>query len=86
MLAGALAAAVVRPLVYSGLILTVVLANAIVGFLQEGKAEHGLAAIRGLIADHQSGARDHSAVLWVLLMFESFLAHDAGLARRAEAA
>lgn len=44
------------------------------------------AAIRGLIADHQSGARDHSAVLWVLLMFESFLAHDAGLARRAKAA
>ena len=45
-----------------------------------------LGAIRGLIADHQSGARDHSAVLWTLLMFDSFLAHDAGLRRRAEAA
>jgi asparagine synthase (glutamine-hydrolysing) len=45
-----------------------------------------LGAIRGLIADHQSGARDHSATLWVLLMFDSFLAHDAGLRRRAEAA
>ena len=32
-----------------------------------------------LVDDHQSGAREHSAILWSLLMFESFLrqVHDA---------
>ena len=29
-------------------------------------------ALRALVEQHQSGARDHSAALWALLMFESF--------------
>ena len=41
----------------AGVILTVVLVNAIAGFLQEGKAERALAAIRGLIAPHASVLR-----------------------------
>jgi asparagine synthase (glutamine-hydrolysing) len=28
--------------------------------------------LRGLVEQHQTGARDHSAALWALLMFESF--------------
>ena len=31
------------------------------------------AYLRQLVEQHQSGARDHSAPLWTLLMFESFL-------------
>ncbi|WP_204251185.1 cation-transporting P-type ATPase [Elioraea rosea] len=58
MLAGALAAAVLGHLVDSGVILAVVLVNAIVGFLQEGKAENALAAIRGLIAPQAHVPRD----------------------------
>ena len=34
----------------TGVILTVVLANAIIGFIQEGKAEAAMAAIRGMLA------------------------------------
>ena len=30
-------------------------------------------AIGRLIDEHQTGARDHSAPLWTLLMFEAFL-------------
>ena len=29
-------------------------------------------ALRELVEQHQTGARDHSAALWALLMFESF--------------
>jgi asparagine synthase (glutamine-hydrolysing) len=29
--------------------------------------------LQQLVSQHQSGARDHSATLWSLLMFESFL-------------
>jgi asparagine synthase (glutamine-hydrolysing) len=38
-----------------------------------------LAAVERLLDRHQSGERDHSAVLWMLLMFEAFLrqVHDA---------
>ena len=32
-----------------------------------------MAYLRRLVEQHQSGARDHSATLWSLLMFESFL-------------
>jgi len=35
-------------------------------------------ALRKLIAEHDSGRRDHSAVLWSLLMFDAFLKVDAG--------
>ncbi len=32
-----------------------------------------------LVAEHQSGQRDHSPVLWNVLMFEAFLAREAGM-------
>jgi asparagine synthase (glutamine-hydrolysing) len=32
-----------------------------------------MAAIETLLNEHQSGARDHSAALWLLSMFEGFL-------------
>ena len=34
--------------------------------------------LRQLADEHQSGRRDHAAVLWALLMFESFLRKEAG--------
>jgi asparagine synthase (glutamine-hydrolysing) len=36
------------------------------------------AYLRGLVDDHQSGARDHSAPLWTLLMFDAFLRNVVG--------
>jgi asparagine synthase (glutamine-hydrolysing) len=40
------------------------------------------AALRRLVEQHQTGARDHSAPLWSLLMFEAFL-RTSGLAEQA---
>jgi asparagine synthase (glutamine-hydrolysing) len=34
--------------------------------------------LRQLVEDHQSGRRDHSAPLWALMMFESFLRNVMG--------
>jgi len=34
--------------------------------------------LRGMVEDHQAGRRDHSAPLWTLLMFESFLRNVVG--------
>ncbi|MBW6398041.1 HAD-IC family P-type ATPase [Roseomonas sp. HJA6] len=42
----------------AGVILGVVVLNAIVGFIQEGRAEQALAAIRGMLAPHASVLRD----------------------------
>ncbi len=42
----------------TGVILAVVLANATIGFLQEGKAEAAMAAIRGMLAPRASVLRD----------------------------
>jgi magnesium-transporting ATPase (P-type) len=50
LLAGAGAAAALGHFVDAGVILAVVIVNAVVGFLQEGKAEDALAAIRNMIA------------------------------------
>ncbi len=58
MLAGALAALALGHMVDAGVILAVVLVNAIVGFLQEGKAEDALNAIRQMIAPKASVLRD----------------------------
>lgn len=42
--------------------------------------------LQSLVDDHQSGARDHSAPLWTLLMFEAFLRRsDAGVPAAAPA-
>ena len=58
MLAGAAAAAALSHYVDAGVIMAVVIVNAVVGFLQEGKAESALNAIRGMIAPHASVLRD----------------------------
>ena len=58
MLAGAAAAAALGHWVDTGVILAVVVVNAIVGFLQEGKAENALNAIRGMIAPKAAVLRD----------------------------
>jgi calcium-translocating P-type ATPase len=42
----------------TGVILAVVLANAIIGFIQEGKAEAAMAAIRGMLAPKAAVLRD----------------------------
>ena len=52
LLAAAVAAALLGHYVDAAVILAVVLVNAVVGFVQEGKAEKALNAIRGLIAPH----------------------------------
>jgi len=38
-------------------------------------------AVRRLVRQHASGHWDHSAALWLLLMFEAFLVHAAGAGR-----
>ncbi|VDC23441.1 HAD-IC family P-type ATPase [Pseudogemmobacter humi] len=62
MLAGAAAAAALGHSVDAGVILAVVLVNALVGFIQEGKAEDALAAIRGMVAPRASVLRDGARV------------------------
>ncbi|MDQ6435596.1 cation-transporting P-type ATPase [Mesorhizobium sp. LHD-90] len=52
LLAAAVAATALGHVVDGGVILAVVLVNAIVGFVQEGKAEQALNAIRDMIAPH----------------------------------
>lgn len=58
LLAAALAALVLGHGIDAGVIAAVVMVHAIVGFLQEGKAERALAAIKGLIAPQASVLRD----------------------------
>ena len=56
--AAALAAVVLGHVVDAGVILAVVLVNALVGFIQEGKAERALDAIRDMIAPRATVLRD----------------------------
>lgn len=58
LLAAAFAAALLGHLVDALVIAVVVLINAIVGFVQEGKAERALGAIRDMIAPHATVLRD----------------------------
>jgi calcium-translocating P-type ATPase len=46
----------------TGVILAVVLANAVIGFIQEGKAEAAMAAIRGMLAPRAAVLRDGARV------------------------
>ncbi|MFD1104648.1 cation-transporting P-type ATPase [Sphingobium olei] len=45
-------------MVDAGVILAVVIANAIIGFIQEGRAENAMAAIRGMLAPRTAVLRD----------------------------
>jgi len=58
LLAGAAAAVGLGHFIDAGVILAVVIVNAVVGFLQEGKAEDALAAIRNMIAPQANVLRD----------------------------
>jgi magnesium-transporting ATPase (P-type) len=58
LLASALGAAILGHAIDAGAIVAVVLVNAFVGFIQEGKAEKALAAMRRMIAPQASVLRD----------------------------
>jgi magnesium-transporting ATPase (P-type) len=58
LLGAALVTAALRHWVDTGVILTVVLANAAIGFIQEGKAEAAMAAIRKMLARRATALRD----------------------------
>ncbi|WP_137126355.1 HAD-IC family P-type ATPase [Roseomonas sp. HF4] len=58
LLAAALISALLGHAIDAAVILAVVVVNAIVGFVQEGKAEEALAAIRGMLAPHAAVLRD----------------------------
>lgn len=62
LLAGALAALLLGHHVDAGVIIAVVLINAIVGFVQEGRAEQALRAIGGMIAPHANVLRGSQRV------------------------
>jgi calcium-translocating P-type ATPase len=58
LLGAAVVTGVLQHWVDTGVILAVVLANAVIGFLQEGKAEAAMAAIRGMLAPRAAVLRD----------------------------
>uniref|UniRef100_E6VNP8 ATPase, P-type (Transporting), HAD superfamily, subfamily IC n=1 Tax=Rhodopseudomonas palustris (strain DX-1) TaxID=652103 RepID=E6VNP8_RHOPX len=58
LLASAIITAALGHFIDTGVILAVVLANAIIGFIQEGRAENAMAAIRGMLAPHTAVLRD----------------------------
>ncbi|MFN4129323.1 MAG: HAD-IC family P-type ATPase, partial [Paracoccaceae bacterium] len=58
LLAAAIVTGGLQHWVDTGVILAVVLANAIIGFIQEGKAEAAMAAIRNMLAPHAAVVRD----------------------------
>ena len=62
LLAGAVAAWLLGHYLDAGVIVAVVLVNATVGFIQEGKAENALAAIRRMISPHAHVLRDGERV------------------------
>lgn len=58
LIASAIVTAFMQHWVDTGVIVAVVLGNAIVGFLQEGRAEQAMDAIRGMLAPHAAVLRD----------------------------
>ncbi len=58
LLASAIVTGALQHWVDTGVILAVVLVNAVIGFVQEGKAEQAMAAIRGMLAPHSAVLRD----------------------------
>lgn len=58
LLASAVVTAFLGHMVDTGVILAVVVANAVIGFIQEGRAEDAMGAIRGMLAPHTAVLRD----------------------------
>jgi len=58
LLAAAALAAAIGNVIDAAVIVAVVLLNAIIGFIQEGRAERALEAIRGMIDPHAAAVRD----------------------------
>ena len=58
LLAAATVTAALGHWIDTGVILAVVVANALIGFIQEGKAEEAMAAIKNMLAPHSSVLRD----------------------------
>ncbi len=58
LLAAALVTALLRQWVDMGAIVGVVVINAVIGFVQEGRAEHALAAVRGMLSQRATVWRD----------------------------
>lgn len=62
LLAAAMVTGALQHWVDTGVILAVVLANAVIGFIQEGKAEAAMAAIRGMLAPRAAVLRNGARV------------------------
>lgn len=58
LLGAAVVTAALQHWIETGVILAVVLANAVIGFIQEGKAEQAMTAIRNMLAPHAAVLRD----------------------------
>jgi magnesium-transporting ATPase (P-type) len=58
LVAAAVVTAALQHWVDTGVILAVVVVNAVIGFIQEGRAEQAMAAIRGMLAPRSSVLRD----------------------------
>jgi magnesium-transporting ATPase (P-type) len=58
LLVSSVVTAVLQHWIDTGVILAVVIANAIISFIQEGRAEKAMDAIRGMLAPHSSALRD----------------------------
>lgn len=58
LMASALTTAMLGHWIDTGVILAVVIANAVIGFIQEGRAENAMAAIRGMLAPHTTVLRE----------------------------
>ena len=62
LLASALVTAALQHWVDTGVILAVVFVNAVIGFVQEGRAEQAMAAIRGMLAPRSAVLRDRQRI------------------------
>ena len=58
LLASAAVTAALQHWIDTGVILAVVIVNAVIGYVQEGRAEQAMAAIRGMLAPHSAVLRD----------------------------
>jgi magnesium-transporting ATPase (P-type) len=58
LIASAAVTAALQHWVDTGVILAVVIVNAVIGYIQEGRAEEAMEAIRGMLAPHSSVLRD----------------------------